>query len=80
MMLECSPYECELLTRAAFLHHEDKGHTTLTHFGILKGLTVAIPNLFIYLVSKSLTKYAVNMRIKVPAIFQLLVSHMDIYL
>ena len=35
-MHECSPGES--LTRAAFMHHDDKGHSSLKHCSVLKGL------------------------------------------
>ena len=34
MVLECSPG----LTRAAFIHHANKGHGTLKHYAAIKGL------------------------------------------
>ena len=44
MMLECSP--CESLSRAAFMHHDDKGQSTLRHCAVLKGLRdKAIPSI-----------------------------------
>ena len=38
-MLECSTGE--LLGKAAFMHHVDKGRDALNHYVALKGLTVA---------------------------------------
>ena len=40
MMLECSTGE--LLAKAAFMHHIDKGHSTLKHYVALKGLMEVI--------------------------------------
>ena len=37
MMHECSIGE--LLTGAAFMHHNDKGHDALKHYAALKGLS-----------------------------------------
>ena len=36
MILEYSTGE--LLARAVFMHHDDKGHSTLKHYATLKGL------------------------------------------
>ena len=36
MMLQCSPGE--LLTRAAFMHHDDQGHGALINYAVIKGL------------------------------------------
>ena len=32
------PVKCELLARAAFMHHADKGHDALKHYPAVKGL------------------------------------------
>ena len=38
--------ECELLARAAFMHHEDQGHDAIRHDAVLTGLSgsAARPN------------------------------------
>ena len=36
MMLECSTGD--LLARAAFMHHDDQGHSALMYYTVLKGL------------------------------------------
>ena len=38
IMLQCS--HGDLLTRAAFIHHGDKQHSTLKHYAALKGLRI----------------------------------------
>ena len=37
----CQPLG-ELLTRAAFMHDDDKGHDALMHYAVLKGLYSAL--------------------------------------
>ena len=38
IMLECSTGE--LLVRVAFMHHDDKGYSTLKYYTVLKGLSL----------------------------------------
>ena len=38
MMHECSTGE--LLTRVAFMHHDDQGHDALIHYAVLEGLKI----------------------------------------